>query len=163
MPIISEVDIAIIERLICIHFPVTFTDLEPGEKPTLYKRQRDNDLKDKLRADLPGVFNWLVQGSVKWYASQDLKKNAPKKVKDFGRSYLEEQDKMKMFINECCEVKASNRVSTIDLLDAFMEWSGDHCTSKWLVPEMKKKGFEKKGLRLNGIQTKCFDGISLST
>ena len=89
MPIIYEVDIAIIKRLICIHFPVKFTDLEPGEKPTLYKRQRDNDLKDKVKADLDGVFNWLVRGSVKWYASQDLKKSAPKKVKDFGRSYVE--------------------------------------------------------------------------
>lgn len=161
LPVISDVDIAIIERLICIHFPVTFTELEPGEKPTLYKRQRDNDLKDKLKNDLEGVFNWLVKGAVRWYANPNIKKNAPKKVKEFGRGYLEEQDKVKMFIKECCDVKPNNRVSSVMLLNYFNNWSGENYNSRRFAESMKKYGYEKKCLRINGQMINSYKGISM--
>ena len=161
MPELAEVDIAILERMIVLHFPVTFLDLDPGEQPTLYRRQRDNNLKDKIKADKTGVFNWLVKGAVAWYAAQDLKRNAPLKVKEFSRGYLEEQDRLMMFIKECCTTNQGDRVSTVDLIEAFRDWSEENVTSRWFVPAMAKKGFAKKTLRLKGVQTKCFDGITL--
>ena len=60
MPELSEVIPAIVERLLVVHFPVTYCDLAPGEEPTLYRRQRDNTLKDRLKANKPGVLKWLV-------------------------------------------------------------------------------------------------------
>ena len=39
---------AIMERMLCVHFPVTFADLEPGEAPTTLRRQRDNGLKESI-------------------------------------------------------------------------------------------------------------------
>jgi phage/plasmid-associated DNA primase len=84
-PDLSNAGISTTERIICIHFPVTFVELEPGEKPSLYKRQ-NTDTMALLRADLPGAFNWIVQGSVRWYASQDLRRSMPTKVKNFSAS-----------------------------------------------------------------------------
>lgn len=31
---------------------------------------------------------WMVKGVVMWYASKDLKRNAPKKVQAFNRDYI---------------------------------------------------------------------------
>ncbi len=58
------------------------------------------------------------------------------------------EDLLAKFITDCCKVKAGYRVSTVGFLNAFLEWSGEECTSKCFVPEMKNKGFVKKGLRI---------------
>lgn len=85
-PNLSNAGFSITERIVCIPFPVKFIELEPGEKPSLYKRQRNTDVIAMLRADLAGVFNWLVQGSVRWYASQDLRRSMPTKVRNSSAS-----------------------------------------------------------------------------
>jgi putative DNA primase/helicase len=85
-PNLSNAGISITERIVCIPFPVKFIELEPGEKPSLYKRQRNTDVMAMLRADLAGVFNWLVQGSVRWYATQDLRRSMPIKVRNSSAS-----------------------------------------------------------------------------
>ena len=98
-PEFDEVDISILDRIVIIPFYVTFLDLAPGKQPTLFRRQCDNDLNAKVKADKAGVFNWLVKGAVAWYATQDLKRNAPFKVKDLTRSYWEKETRaIMMFI-----------------------------------------------------------------
>jgi phage/plasmid-associated DNA primase len=139
-------------------------DLPEGTLPTANIKQRDNDLKDKLLANKKGFLKWLVDGAVEWYRTQDLKRNCPPQVKEFGDSYFEEQDVLACFIKDMCDDKDKNaRISTSKFLDAFNYWSTDtKHTLRTLVSAMEKKGFSKKKLRINNKPEYGFEGIKLN-
>eukprot|EP00798_Chlamydomonas_sp_ICE-L_P006294 gene6294-biopygen1422 len=50
MPEMSEVIVAMVERILVVHFPVTFRDLIPGESETNTLRQCDQTMKEKLKS-----------------------------------------------------------------------------------------------------------------
>ncbi len=164
MPELTQVIPAIVERLLCVHFPVTFTDLEPGEEPTLYRRQRDNSLKQKLKENRPGILKWLVDGAVAWYAAKDLKRNAPAMVKEYSRRYFEEQDKLGAFLKECCVFEANAKVSTQTLLEAYNAWAGRECAlnDKAFPAAVRAKGIDKGKARVDGRPVNCFFGVALA-
>jgi len=70
----------VMQRIICIPFPVNFVTLNEGERPSRFVRECRIDLKSKLKSNPTGILKWLVNGAVKWYASKDLRSNAPSKV-----------------------------------------------------------------------------------
>ena len=163
LPELTEVVTAILERMIVIHFPVTFADLAEGEAPTPTRRQRDNDLKRKLMDDKQGLLRYLVVGAVAWYASKDLKRNAPAQVKEFSRKYFEEQDRLAMFVREQCIVSDDSFVPTQDFLRELNAWSdGSPMDSKKVVSAMKNKGFLVQTKRvLHRGTPRCYVGLRL--
>lgn len=166
MPEIDQVIPSIMERLICVHFPVSFTNLLPGEAETEFRRQCDPSLKARMRLAHSGALKWLVDGAVLWYASKDLKKNAPPEVKEFTRAYLLEQDLLLQFITQGCDIGPDNHVTTRDFLGAFNDWmppgerAKDH---KQVASAMQIKGFAKKVIREGDKTPNCFLGIALKT
>eukprot|EP00798_Chlamydomonas_sp_ICE-L_P001104 gene1104-biopygen2489 len=87
----SDVIVAMVERILVIEFPVTFRDLIPGESETATLRQCDRTMKERLKAPegQAALFAWLVEGAVAWYSgTESLKAGAPKKVTEFTRQYL---------------------------------------------------------------------------
>ena len=162
LPRLAEVIPAIIERFIVINWPVSFCDLAPEEEATPFRRQRDNDLKALLQNDRPAFLKWIVQGAVSWYATKDLKRNAPDSVKEFTRQYLEEQDVLQRFLSHRCRRGADFKVSTQELLQAYNEYAPDHrLHSKDFVAKMKAKGFAKSFSRIHGNPMQCFTGLEL--
>ena len=153
MPEMSEVITAMVERLLCIEFPVTFRDLMPGEQETATLRQCDKTLKERLNTEegQSALFAWVVEGAVAWYASEEsLKRSAPPKVREFTRSYLEEQDRVRVFLQERCEFGEGLKVSSALLYDYYRE-THEEATSKWFHQQMKSKGFLKKPTRIPGM------------
>jgi putative DNA primase/helicase len=165
MPELSDVIVAMVERLLCIEFPVTFRDLMPGEHESATLRQVDKTLKDRLKTEegQSALFAWLVEGSVAWYASAgSLKREAPPKVRAFTRSYLEEQDRVQSFLTEHCEFGEEKRVSSSDLLYRFREATGqDNASDKWFHGQLKTKGFLKKTMRVAGSVVQGYEGFGL--
>jgi putative DNA primase/helicase len=166
MPEIDQVIPSIIERLICVHFPVSFTELMPGEEATQFRRQCDPTLKMRLRGAHAGALKWLVDGAVQWYATRDLKRNAPLEVKEFTKEYLLDQDRLQQFLKDGCELGAEKRVGTGAFLDAFNDWAVraglDRMSAKMMVPAMQGKGFTKKAMRIEGGLTKGYEGVSVN-
>ena len=158
MPELTDVIPAIVERMICIHFPVTFTDLG-DEPPSKYRRQCDTSLKARLRENAPAVLKWFVEGAVAWYASKNLKRDAPAKVREFSQRYFQEQDKLASFICEYCQIGDGLRVPTMDFLDAFNSTMGLRWSPTEMGAKMQSKGFEKKKARIGGSSVQCFIGI----
>jgi putative DNA primase/helicase len=148
LPEITEVIPALLERIVCITFPVLFTDLEPGEEPTLYRRQKDPTLKARLAADKAGVLNWLVKGAVKWYATRNLRASMPASVKEATRQYMEDQDSMTAFIHDRCEVGPDLSTPAADMLSAYNAWAFENdlpeISNKKLSKQLQDKGFGKK-------------------
>eukprot|EP00798_Chlamydomonas_sp_ICE-L_P006860 gene6860-biopygen13378 len=75
----SDVIVAMVERILVIEFPVTFRDLIPGESETATLRQCDRTMKKRLKAPegQAALFAWLVEGAVAWYSgTESLKAGA---------------------------------------------------------------------------------------
>ena len=148
MPIIKRLKPSLVERILVMEFPVFFTNLGEDEAPTKFRRQRDNDLKRRLAENKAGVLTWLVQGAVEWYATKDLKRSAPAKVVEYSKKYLMEQDRVELFLKECCEIGEGNRVVAKQLLNAFNKWSedrdGQKIASKDFNPWMNEKGYKQE-------------------
>jgi phage/plasmid-associated DNA primase len=105
-----------------------------------------------------------------WYATKDLKKNAPAKVKEFSKKYFDEQDRLARFIRESCRVGEGEIVAAAELNVAFFEWSkgegGEGVKGGVDAKTMEAKGFLKKKTRphvrcVNPVA--CYLGLSLKT
>ena len=165
MPELTEVITAMVERLLCIEFPVTFRDLMPGEEETPTLRQVDKTLKDRLKSPegQEALFAWLVEGAGKWYAVRgSLKRAAPAKVKAFTTEYLVQQDRVRAFLVEQCEFGEGMKESSTDLFREYKEKTGQH-DDKWFHAQMKAKGFVKKVMRVDGVPMQGYDGLRLKS
>eukprot|EP00798_Chlamydomonas_sp_ICE-L_P032835 gene32835-biopygen12455 len=124
MPEMSEVIVALVERICAVHFPVTFRDLIPGESETATLRQCDQTMKEKLKSPEgeSALFAWLVEGAVAWYGgTESLKAMAPTKVSEFTRKYLAEQDTVQAFLTDNCELGKTFRESSVALFEMYCE------------------------------------------
>eukprot|EP00798_Chlamydomonas_sp_ICE-L_P008920 gene8920-biopygen2821 len=124
MPEMSEVIVALVERICAVHYPVTFRDLIPGESETATLRQCDQTMKEKLKSPegQSALFAWLVEGAVAWYGgTESLKAMAPTKVSEFTRKYLAEQDTVQAFLTDNCELGKTFRESSVALFEMYCE------------------------------------------
>lgn len=163
MPEMSDVIMAMVERLLCVEFPVTFRDLMPGERETEKLRQCDKTLKDRLKSaeGQSALFAWLVEGAVAWYASSEsLRQSAPAKVREFTRLYLAEQDQVQAFLMENCEFGEGMRVSSLKLFLRYQEVHED-AQEKWFHGQIKCKGFVKKKTRIDNLSVQGYEGLQM--
>ncbi|GAX86068.1 hypothetical protein CEUSTIGMA_g13482.t1 [Chlamydomonas eustigma] len=162
----GEVIPAIVDRILVVHFPVTFKgDLLPGESWSALVQPADKTLKERLKGMHGAILTWLVQGSIAWYKERNLKSSAPEAVKEFTRRYMLAEDLMAQFIQEVCVVNPYDRVSSNELVQSFNEWKrfNSSCRkkvdNKSMATLMARKGFTKKNTRFGGIQMKGYEGI----
>jgi len=162
----NDIDTAMIERLQCVNFPVTFCDLD-GAPATPTRRQIDRDLKAKLLSDehRPGVLRWLVEGAVAWYATKDIKRNAPLKVREFSQQYFSDQDVLAAFIHDHCNLDPEARIGTTVFYDVFKQLVDRKVfpNAQNLVAAMKQRGFQKKYMSWNSGKVQCFLGITIKS
>ena len=114
---------------------------------------------------MPAALKWFVDGAVAWYASKDLKRNAPEKVKAFSRRYFEEQDRLAGFLREECTLAPALVQPTRDVVEAFKQWAvrtGEESVAVSQLPAlMRAKGFGKKVVRGVWGQLNCYVGLAL--
>jgi len=106
-PGLRSVDEAIRRRFNLVPFTVT---IPPDE--------RDEKLPDKLRAELPGILAWMIEGCTEWRARRLA---PPQIVTDATAAYLEEEDAIAAWIEEAGERDPSAWEKSGDL---FGSWSG---------------------------------------
>ena len=83
-PSLRSVDEAIRRRFNLIPFTVTIPEEE-----------RDPELGDKLKAELPGILAWAIQGCLIWQA-EGL--SPPKAVTEATEAYLQAEDSVSAWI-----------------------------------------------------------------
>ncbi|MDO8472266.1 MAG: phage/plasmid primase, P4 family, partial [Dehalococcoidia bacterium] len=111
-PIIRETTAAMWER---VHL-VPFTQTIPAE-------ERDVGLRDKLRAELPGILTWAVEGCRLWQR-QGL--CPPAIVLSETENYRGEMDVLAGFLLDWCLKGADNKVAAGILYLAYREWCEDN-------------------------------------
>ena len=108
-PTIRGTDAAIWRRVRLVPFNVTIPE---GE--------RDPNLGDTLRGELPGILTWAVEGCYLW-RTDGLGQAA--RVKAATAEYRLDMDKLGGFIEECCEIGSDLWVTAADLYRQYVKWS----------------------------------------
>jgi putative DNA primase/helicase len=108
LPVIRGTEHAIWRRIKCIPFAVTIPE---GEQ--------DTDLPAKLKAELPGILAWAVQGCRHW---QEHGLEPPEEVEMATKDYRASMDVLGAFLAECCLTGPSYRTKASDLYDGYKRW-----------------------------------------
>ena len=133
-PLIRGTDDGIWRRIVLIPFMVQI----PIEKV-------DKDLKFKLRRELSGILNWIVEGALMW---QKEGLNPPKIVANANSDYRNEMDVLSYFVSECCETGSTFRAPAGELYGKYKSWAEENSeyrmSSQKFGREMRKKFDYKK-------------------
>ena len=71
---------------------------------TIPAEERDKDLSDKLKAEWSGILQWMIDGCVDW---QQRGLAPPEVVTAATAAYLDAQDSVAAWLDECCELDAN--------------------------------------------------------
>lgn len=149
-PTIRGTDVGIWRRIKLIPFEVNI----PKDKV-------DKTLKYKLRKELPQIFNWAVQGCIKW---QEEGLELPKCVQDATKEYKAEMDILTNFMEQCVEIdyKSPEPIMAPQLFNLYTIWAQKNneyqMTSRKFYTEIAKKVPEKTRIH-EGV---CYKGIKLN-
>ncbi len=109
LPRIVGLDDGIWRRIRLIPFRISF------------KGREDKNLEATLRAEVPGILNWAIEGCLEWQQYGDLL--APSAVIKATDAYREESDTIGQFLaEETVPAPADERVRASELYAAYMRW-----------------------------------------
>lgn len=98
---------------------VPFTQKIPEER-------QDLQLPDKLRAELPGILNWALDGLRQWMqaSSGGKRRGLPhcKAVDSATADYRGEQDRLKQFLEDCTEAATGYTIQAGILYQVYRRW-----------------------------------------
>jgi len=145
-PIIKGGDHGIWRRIKLVPFTVTI----PPEK-------QDQDLSSKLKAEAPGILNWMLEGCREWQR-QGL--NPPPEVMAAVSEYRSEMDMLAEFLDEKCVLGLNEKVKGKDLYKAYR----DFCEAEGELTLGKKRFADlllQRGFRKDKIGDIIWSGLGL--
>ena len=108
-PAVRSVDEAMRRRIQIIPFAVTIPAAE-----------RDPDLAETLKAEWPGILAWMVEGCLLW---QQKGLDPPQAVLDATAAYLDAEDSLGQWLQECCEFGADVNSESSLLFGSWKGWA----------------------------------------
>lgn len=148
-PGLRSVDEAIRRRFHLIPFDVTI--------PT---SEQDKSLGEKLKAEWPGILTWMIQGCLAWQR-QGLQ--PPAVVLSATASYLEGQDALSAWLDECCERDPDGWEGRKDLFASWKAWA--ERSGEFVLPRTRfLDALETRGLtahRQPGTGSRGFAGVRI--
>src|SRR5690606_35756313 len=82
----------------------------------------DRTLKHRLRAEMPGILAWAVQGCLLW---QKIGLQAPARVQAATDDYRESMDTLGAFMSEECVTGDGHAILVSVLYEAYSTWARD--------------------------------------
>jgi putative DNA primase/helicase len=107
-PFVRGTDTGIWRRLLLVPFTVTI----PPER-------RNLNLLEELKAEAPGILNWMLDGYRSW---RDRGLCVPEAVRAATDEYRDETDVIGRFIADALEVDPSSRVQAKQLFECYLGW-----------------------------------------
>jgi putative DNA primase/helicase len=110
---------------------------------TIPPEERDQGLKEKLKTEWPAILGWMVKGCLDW---QERGLDPPKAVTQATDEYLESEDAMGAWIEECCDRDEKAWTKTTPL---FQSWKGWAEAAEEFVGSTKrfKNAMESRGFK----------------
>lgn len=110
-PVIKGTDNGIWRRVRLIPFTAEFT-----------KENRDPQLAEKLRRELPGILNWAIAGAVGW-CKEGLPPCAI--IDEAGQEYRSEMDRVQQFLDDCTTRSESSSTQASTLYKCYKAWCSE--------------------------------------
>jgi len=127
----------------------------------------DPTLKDRLRGEVSGILNWMLDG-LHWLRQN---KNIPRggvKSEALAADFHKNNDPVKAFVEDCCTLGPMGVTPKLDLLYEFQSWCGtrglpadkmENLFFKGLVQRFELKTIRRKNKE--GVREYCFAGVAL--
>jgi putative DNA primase/helicase len=87
---------------------------------TIPAEERDKELGDKLKAEWPAVLQWMIDGCVDW---QERGLAPPEVVTAATAAYLDAQDTVAAWLDDCCELDANVWERSQTLFASWKIWA----------------------------------------
>lgn len=110
-PVIKGTDNGIWRRVRLIPFTAEFT-----------RENRDPQLTEKLRRELPGILNWAIAGAVGW-CKEGLPPCAI--IDEAGQEYRSEMDRVQQFLDDCTTRSESSSTQASTLYKCYKAWCSE--------------------------------------
>jgi putative DNA primase/helicase len=111
---------------------------------TIPPAEQDKKLPEKLRAELPGILAWAVEGCLEW-RREGLK--APEEVRKATGRYRSEMDVIGAFLKDCCEEGAEHDVAAKDLYARYKTWCDENGEAgekqRTFGSKLSERGYER--------------------
>jgi len=148
-PGLRTVDEAMRRRFNLVPFTVT---IPAGE--------RDAQLAEKLRSEWGGILQWAIEGCLAWQ-SEGL--NAPAAVRDATEAYLSAEDRLALWLDECCVLNERCWTAASALFASWRAWTEknheDTGSQKRFSENLESRGFRPQRTR----SARGFLGLGLVT
>lgn len=114
-PQIRSAGVSIWDKIVLIPFRRYVGDFE-----------RDGQLNLKLRKELPGILNWLIEGACQWYkltaSGGNLSLCLSKVLEKEREEYKEEEIPLKTFVADVLYAKSAGVVKGSHLYNTYLQW-----------------------------------------
>jgi len=103
-----------------------------------FEGRENKQLKDQLRAELPGILNWIIAGAGLWLRDG---LNPPETVKAATAAYRHESNPITPFIDARCVIRSQLRAQAALTFKAYEEFCRDENIEPW--KRLSNKAFFK--------------------
>lgn len=123
----------------------------------------DKRLGAKLRAEAPGILAWALEGCLDW---QRHGLGSCGAIEHAGATYRQREDRLALFLDDCCEIDAEARVESGALRDAYNAWEQQRGGTPMhdFIDRLDKRGFHAgrtKAARFrNGLRLTHDEGVT---
>jgi putative DNA primase/helicase len=125
-----------------------------------FKGREDKTLSTKLRAELPGILNWALEGLRDWKTNGLIE---PQKVTDAVNEYRLESDVVAQWIEDMCEIESKYTMVLEHGYMSYKVWSEARndrpMTMQAWSRRMTERGYASVRTRINGKQVRVYNGI----
>lgn len=146
-PKIKDEDEGTRRRLVFIPLEVNLRELPPE------KRKTEIEAEAELRAELPGILNWMLNGFRDFYTRIEAGAGTPPGIdpptamQDLKNRIMEAADPVGSFLKDCAVLDEKGRTPTPEFFRAFKAWARDNGARVFsdaaLRDNLTEKGFEK--------------------
>lgn len=131
---------------------------------TIPAAERDSELPEKLRGELPGILAWAVRGCLEW---QKVGLGEPVAVLDATTSYREESDPLREFFTLHCVFNDKEKVPRKQIRGAYEEYCKDNGAepvgARRFAEGLRQRGVDETSVRHAGKVLDGWRGVRLAT
>lgn len=125
--------------------------------------KRDKNLRFRLQEEWPQILAWMVEGC-NWWMRESL--NPPQVVIAATNEYLEAEDTIGRWLEDCCEKRFDAFQPTEALFASWCDWckqTGEFAgRERDFSLELAVKGYKQDRQRVLGVKYRGFIGITLA-
>jgi P4 family phage/plasmid primase-like protien len=126
---------------------------------TFRPEERDPGLLDKLKAEAPHIFAWMVEGCLEW--QERGLKDVPSIVQQATAEYQEEQDVVGRWITENCILTPMAKTSSGELYQNYKTWCVDNGHRFLNAANLGRRLTERLGKSSKSHGKMVYQGIGL--